>query len=344
MMTNRLNIAFVCLVNISIYGGAETKKISPEAIKYLPLAHNGIFLKTIASLEVNNENQLYITDNREHVINKIDEDGRLIKRIGQEGQGPGDLLFPIETFYHEKKLVVRDNNGISSFDDEGMFITRFRVFSQINSFAGNRSSVFVVHPDSEKMIAAYDYEGKKENQFGHRYDIPYSKYRKFPYPRTLSWMFHQGKLLCGKDNVYFVSSLFGDIFKYDLEGKLLDKKEFSNDGYVIAKKKEFFEIGWDSGAKVGIEPRFVLDAKCDHGRIYLLRQAVEKNAFSVYVVEEKNLKILDIIKLEIAEEEIKSNIFSKLGIFNTEKSLNVYVSFLGEKSGDIYVGKFVNLK
>lgn len=67
--------------------------------------------------------RLYVADQSPTVIKVFGPDGRLIRTIGREGEGPGELRSPILAM-HETSLVVFDPRlaRISVFDTSGRFI------------------------------------------------------------------------------------------------------------------------------------------------------------------------------------------------------------------------------
>jgi hypothetical protein len=77
-----------------------------------------------SDVAVDEKNDIYICDNREHNIKKFRASGEYIRSFGKLGQGPGDLNMPMEIEYLKGRLYVRNlmNHRISIFDSEGAFI------------------------------------------------------------------------------------------------------------------------------------------------------------------------------------------------------------------------------
>ncbi|MCJ7682472.1 MAG: NHL repeat-containing protein, partial [Candidatus Aminicenantes bacterium] len=68
---------------------------------------------------------IHVIDSANHRIVTFDENGALVRIIGREGQGPGDLFRPTGAFVCEdSSLAVADygNNRIQFFDKNGEFL------------------------------------------------------------------------------------------------------------------------------------------------------------------------------------------------------------------------------
>jgi len=342
-------ISVITITALVYLGSIYSENISKESLEFVQIlktVQNEIFFKTLSGLETDASGNLFAMDNRMHTVFKLDKEGHLLKKFGQHGQGPGDLMYPIHSSISQNKFLVCDNNGVSIFDLEGKFLNRFRVFTQFNSISVLDESVFILHPDVENLITMYDLNGKRISQFGEKYKIPYSLYQKFPYQGTISWMFHQGKLLSGPGAVFFISYLFGDIFKFDLKGKLLNKLELLDVKYLRERKKDFFDVGWDNGAKVGIEPRYFIDAKYLDGRIFLLHPGDKDESDIFLVLDDKNLKIKKIYEVPKMAEKEKTNRFELFGVISVGNAYHFFISFQSELSGDILIRhyKSTNIK
>ena len=67
---------------------------------------SGIYFQNPRGIAVHSNGWIYVSDFSAHNIKKIGQDGKLIKVIGQEGQGPGDLYSPSFLAIAADKLVV----------------------------------------------------------------------------------------------------------------------------------------------------------------------------------------------------------------------------------------------
>ena len=67
---------------------------------------------------------VYVLDKQASEITIWTPEGNLIKRFGQEGEGPGDFEAPGRFYLRDDALVVRDWRGFTTFSLDGEFIVR----------------------------------------------------------------------------------------------------------------------------------------------------------------------------------------------------------------------------
>ena len=71
--------------------------------------------------------RIYVADTHAHDIKVFDDDGKLVKVIGQRGEGDGEFNFPTHLAFAADKLYVTDtmNSRIQVFDPDGGMIAKF---------------------------------------------------------------------------------------------------------------------------------------------------------------------------------------------------------------------------
>ncbi len=71
--------------------------------------------------------QIYVADTHAHDIKVFDDNGKLLKVIGQRGEGDGEFNFPTHLAFASDKLYVTDtlNSRIQVFGADGKMITKF---------------------------------------------------------------------------------------------------------------------------------------------------------------------------------------------------------------------------
>ena len=71
--------------------------------------------------------RIYVADTYSHDIKIFDDDGKLLKVIGQRGEGDGEFNFPTHLTFAGSKLYVTDtlNSRIQVFDAEGNMMEKF---------------------------------------------------------------------------------------------------------------------------------------------------------------------------------------------------------------------------
>ncbi len=96
-----------------------------------------------ASFDIDEKGNIYIADTKNSRIQKFDNKGKYTKTIGQNGNGPGEFIYPNYIRISSNKIFVFDagNIRISKFSLEGEFIdsyTAARMFSTaVFDYEGN---------------------------------------------------------------------------------------------------------------------------------------------------------------------------------------------------------------
>jgi hypothetical protein len=77
------------------------------------------------SVLVTSNNDVWIPFNKEHCVKIFDNTGQLKKTVGQAGQGPEDLFFPVLLWQKDQIVALLDIKGIVYYDLNGEFLDRF---------------------------------------------------------------------------------------------------------------------------------------------------------------------------------------------------------------------------
>ncbi|MCZ0939811.1 MAG: 6-bladed beta-propeller, partial [Caldilineaceae bacterium] len=72
----------------------------------IPLNLGDEIVGEIADLARDAEGSFYLPDWQQHTIWVVDSQGRLIRKIGQAGRGPGELTNPRSVALHDGKVFV----------------------------------------------------------------------------------------------------------------------------------------------------------------------------------------------------------------------------------------------
>jgi hypothetical protein len=82
------------------------------------------------------DNHLVVTDAMDYSLKVFDEKGRLLKKAGRKGHGPGEFLAPRLIDSSERFLYVSDQNipGLQVFDQDLNFKNRIQIFVPIADF------------------------------------------------------------------------------------------------------------------------------------------------------------------------------------------------------------------
>lgn len=96
---------------------------------------------------------LYVLDRVSHRVVVVDQDGALVRTVGQAGEGPGEFREPTSlAVFGDGSLAVFDIDRISSFDPEGEF--RAGVAVDPASLGGVLPSSLAIQPLSDGRVLA----------------------------------------------------------------------------------------------------------------------------------------------------------------------------------------------
>ncbi|MGQ9673339.1 MAG: hypothetical protein ACUVV5_09435 [Candidatus Aminicenantales bacterium] len=215
------------------------------------------FFKNAADMEIYRD-YLLIVDNVDHRIvefaiknNKLE----FQRSIGRHGQGPGDLELPIRISTWSDILAVQDQQGISFFDLEGNYKTKFRIFSGSISFLFTNGTVFhaAINPTKSDLIEVYSMEGRRLYSFGEKKEIVDFNYNtmKGMSPTTVEMAIFSSVILSDGKHIYLLNRRFGTFSKFSMSGKrvfettitsLFGENELSK---VKENRRLFLENGYD---------------------------------------------------------------------------------------------------
>ena len=290
-------IGLLCLGSSSvIWPSPVIEKAKTEKLNLaisLPRDEN-VFFQTTPFIALDNEKNIYALDNRQHVIIKLDSSGRLVSRIGRQGQGPGELQWPAWIQVWNKAIFVADNTSISVFNLEGHFQRRFRRFHKLISMAVSNDRVFLAETGDDKIINVYNYEGKKLFSFGNKYSVDYAIYKGWPTEAIDGWINH-GILVCSGSKIYFITSLFGDIFAYDLKGNLVASKSIENNKFIERNRSLYFKKGIiNKGDGAFFHNKLLEDACYYQGKIFVLLSSPAGNSCGedIWEIDERTLQVI----------------------------------------------------
>jgi len=290
-------IGLLCLGSSSfIWPSPVIEKVQTDKLNLIisfPRDEN-VFFQTTPFIALDNEKNIYAVDNRQHVIIKLDSSGRLVSRIGRQGQGPGDLQWPAWIEVLNGAIFVADNNSISIFNLEGHFQHRFRRFHKLISMAVSNDRVFLAETGEDKIINVYNYEGKKLFSFGNKYSVDYAIYKGWPTEAIDGWINH-GILVCSGSKIYFITSLFGDIFAYDLKGNLIASKTMEDNKFIERNRFLYFKKGIiNKGDGAFFHNKLLEDACYYQGKIFVLLSSAGGNSCGedIWEIDERTLQII----------------------------------------------------
>jgi hypothetical protein len=169
---------------------------------------------------------IYVSDQKEHFVMCFDSSGKFIRKIGKQGQGPGEFLVPSDVVVTKDYMVVREveNSRFQYLDLEGKYLRSFKVFKAYASFVIDDSDLIIGAPmlfsrDNEpKLIDVLSAGGKLLYSFGepliYKYDFA---------------ILNSVKLALNKKGELLVAFLYLPIVrKYSKKGELLAEYRIEN--------------------------------------------------------------------------------------------------------------------
>ena len=151
---------------------ATAQNYSVEKVREIPIDLGDEIVGEIADLTRDAEGNYYLPDWQQHTIWVTNPQGKLIRRIGQEGSGPGELSKPQNTTVLQDRIIVLDkeNMRVALFNLDGVHQTSFRLdlFRAGNMVCGSEGHCAVSSLDSESLFTVYDPDGNMSHEAGNR--------------------------------------------------------------------------------------------------------------------------------------------------------------------------------
>lgn len=141
------------------------------------------------------EGSVFVLDEGNHRIVKYSAKGEFLQQIGSVGQGPGDLLGPIDFDVDKagKVYVVEETNKrVSIFESNGRFRTSFHIpaFPQAAICVFDSNEILINRPEIEgSLFDVYRSDGTRVRSFG-----PVEGFENPPFKgpnKTATWAFNQ---------------------------------------------------------------------------------------------------------------------------------------------------------
>lgn len=265
------------------------------------------FFKSAAVMELYN-NFVFIVDNASDTVLKFGlgvDTLKYLMSIGKSGQGPGDLERPIRISIWQDTLAIEDQMGISLFDINGLFKSKFRIFSGCTAllYTGNKLFCAASNPTKPDLIDVFSEEGERLYSFSEKATLLEPNYRPVDgmLPSTSEMVLFDVELLADESWIYMANRRFGSIIKYGLLGDRVFEADavsfFGENEHRKAKENLFLfqKNGLESYKKDKLIPQNYLfrSARLFQKTIYLLVDqwdfvAKKKNPFIEIVAVDKN--------------------------------------------------------
>ncbi len=249
----------------------------------------------------------FITDNIAHRVleyrfggNKLE----FLRAIGRPGQGPGDLRLPTNISISGGTLAVKDQSGISFFGPDGGFKNKFPLLSWAETMMFKEDEIYATSVDSAKadFIHVYSRNGESVRSFQDKtklYPIRYDIISGLSPAQVQSYVC-AGLLRDNGRSIYFLSKRFGNVLRFDPDGKATGSWEIShilgdNERAKAAENRRMFlEKGFDVEKIMRFIPQNYLfeDAQIADGRLYLLLENWD-------ILEKKAKPVIEFVEIEL---------------------------------------------
>jgi len=216
---------------------APSNAIQLRSVRIFPRAEDeeaGIYIGHAQSMSADFEGLLYVPDDKNDEILVFSEEGRLVRRFGRTGQGPGEFLRPTGIFCGSDYILVREiqNRRFQFFSLAGKYQSGFHCFKDYYSFVVVGKSLIGAplqsrlpeKPGDSALIDVMDLQGRVQRSFGATLDIPASNY-------MFDHLLHIA--LSTKNQIVVAFQFFPIVRLYSLEGKLI--REFQTRSGIIEK-------------------------------------------------------------------------------------------------------------
>lgn len=123
-------------------------------------------------VKVTDDGTIYILDWEDNCIKVYDNQGKYLRKIGREGQGPGEFLTPCYfAVSSDERIYLMDcrNSKTIIMDTDGAFISEFRLI--VGNYSGmetdNNNYVYFSKEVSEgtRMMSIHRYNSKGDSKF-----------------------------------------------------------------------------------------------------------------------------------------------------------------------------------
>lgn len=282
-----------------------------------------------SAIAVARSGNMYVFDDGNSRIVKLDPRGRFLAEFGQPGSGPGT----IERAGLNDSIAVDENENVYVsdpatpkvliFSSDGTFQRSFRVPFPMTSIAVNRKREIFLTPDTARpaeLIYVFSDTGKFLRRFGERL---------IKSPGNLARNMNIAVVACdANDNLFVAFRSWSIIRKYAPDGKLISENQFTIPSELIDESQrknyslEFFAKYPDSA----FMPPLITHSISVNGRGtgYLLLNA---HSIVVFASSGKTTK-----QFRFRAPRDRSNLFIRLG--SGLKSSAAYL--LDTRSGEIY--------
>ncbi|MBE0461202.1 MAG: 6-bladed beta-propeller [Candidatus Aminicenantes bacterium] len=156
----------------------------------------------IATIEEDEEGNIYVLDFKFRTIKKYDKNGKFIKNIGKKGQGPGEIpQFTVDMALKNGKIYLLLINMVIIYDKDGNYLNSFKLgLFPHYILVDSQEKIILVEADvkTSKYFHVFDSNGKHLSSFGEVFKAPNLELKK------ISERWHPASVFLSKKGRLFV--------------------------------------------------------------------------------------------------------------------------------------------
>ena len=173
---NRLISVVLAFVVTAASGTVDAQPSAFEKVRAIPLQFEDEITGQIGDLVQDSDGRFYLTDWQENTVWMCDSAGKLIRRIGREGTGPGELQHPQGAAVFEDRVIVLDsgNSRVMIFKKDGTYLDDFRLdFQGTSGILVSKNGQIAVNSLLEPtLFTVYEPDGSVVGRRGERVPDP----------------------------------------------------------------------------------------------------------------------------------------------------------------------------
>ncbi|MDD8020618.1 MAG: NHL repeat-containing protein [Acidobacteriota bacterium] len=117
------------------------------------------------------DNNFYLVDKGNSRIQVFDRNGKFIRTIGKNGQGPGEFESIVAGAIFDRRLILAADDSllrVNVYDLKGDYSSSFKIKGKVSDLiCSPDNKIYLAYPDAEgRIIHQYDLEGNLINSFG----------------------------------------------------------------------------------------------------------------------------------------------------------------------------------
>ncbi|MCB1050088.1 MAG: NHL repeat-containing protein [Acidobacteria bacterium] len=248
-------------------------------------------LFTPQSIKVKGDGHLLIPDAGEHCVFEFDQNGKQVRQIGREGQGPGEFMTPSDVaVLADGRIAVADSQmaRIQIFDPEGAYLSGFSISKHAvgRLCLFNEKELIVTETNGQQFSFRMDGNNAEAKRF-HVYGLDGTFIRSFGKVTThknpfMQMQLNQGPLVAQNGELLAANLASSELIRFATSGE--QKIKFPL-GFTPMEPEENMVTQTDAEGRTTIRMQVSMDQIClglaeaKDGTIYLLR-AVESTADS----------------------------------------------------------------